>query len=65
MTNPHQVQVTLSFHPEDYAAFKLAARAVGLDEGSFGVLAVHREAHRVLDENRANRDAAAHNCKVL
>ena len=65
MANPHQVQVTLSFHPEDYAAFKMAARASGLDEKSFGVLAVHREAHRVLGEERSNRETALRNHHVF
>jgi uncharacterized protein (DUF1778 family) len=64
MATSHQVQVTLSFHPEDYAAFKLAARAAGLDEPSFGVLAVHREAHRVLVEDRLNRQTALHGYDV-
>ncbi|RZF24403.1 hypothetical protein EVC45_38940 [Paraburkholderia sp. UYCP14C] len=65
MANPHQVQVTLSFHPEDYAAFKMAARATGLDELSFGILAVHREARRVLIEDRGHRDTALQSDKVF
>ncbi|WP_062130243.1 hypothetical protein [Paraburkholderia monticola] len=65
MTTPNQVQVTLSFQLEDYAAFKMAARASGLDERSFGVLAVHREAHRVLGEARLNCGTAFHNHPVF
>ena len=65
MANSHHVQVTLTFHPEDYAAFKMAARASGLDEISFGVLAVHREAHRVLVEDRLNRESALQNYAVF
>jgi uncharacterized protein (DUF1778 family) len=65
MTTTNQFQVTLSFHPEDYAAFHMAARAAGLDVKSFGVLAVHREAHRVLDEERRSRGTALQNYGVL
>ncbi|SDR55540.1 hypothetical protein [Paraburkholderia tuberum] len=65
MATPHQVQVTLSLHPEDYASLKMAARAAGLDELSFGILAVHREARRVLAEDRRNRQTAPHDYKIF
>lgn len=50
MKTPNQVEVTFAFHPADYSAFQAAASVAGLDEQSFGVLAIHREAQRVLDE---------------
>ncbi|APA87434.1 hypothetical protein BJG93_18185 [Paraburkholderia sprentiae WSM5005] len=65
MASPHRVQVTLSFHPEDYAAFKVAARATGLDELSFGVLAVHREARRVLAEERHTRETVPNDHQIF
>lgn len=65
MTIPNHVQVTLSFHPSDYAEFQVAASAAGLDEQSFGVLAIHREAQRALDGEPAGRSVAIQDFEVL
>jgi hypothetical protein len=65
MTVSNHVQVTLSFHPSDYTEFQVAARAAGLDEQSFGVLAIHREAQRALDGKSAGWGAATQPFDVL
>lgn len=65
MKTPNQVQVTFAFHPADYSAFQTAASIAGLDEQSFGVLAIHREAQRVLDEAGRRQRAASENLDVF
>jgi len=65
MTVPDHVQVTLSLHPLDYMEFRVAARAAGLDEQSFGVLAIHRAAQCALGTESAGQGAATKSFEVI
>jgi hypothetical protein len=64
METPDQVQVTISFHPADYSEFRVAAHVAGLDEQAFCALAIHREAARVLGEDRPRQRVVAEMAEV-
>jgi hypothetical protein len=59
METPDQVQVAISYHPADYFEFRVAAHFSGLDQKAFGAPAIHREAARVLGEDRPRQRVVA------